>query len=253
MVKPPDCLRRTQWISDNGGMSPFARKISSAALALPLMLTGWASPAAAANPAILAVIDPVPKTEFESVRRTRIQQELRACASCQILNLTPYDTEGRFDPAGLSRQLNNVPRENAVVLVLWNKRFEPKDQAVVDQIKGLANQGVLFVATAGRPEPRGPTLGLRRTLWGQTPQVVIIGELTERERLLPGTFFGPEMLTAIRPPSEAMGQDVAALMFSARLVSQLKQKKSTEWVDFLRNKKATSKRMWPTMDEFFGR
>lgn len=211
------------------------------------------SRAQASTPTVLAVIDPVPKAEFESQRKNRIEQELRTCPQCQILNITPYDKEGRFDPAGISRQLGNVPRENAVVLVLWNKKFEPADQGVVDQIKGLANQGVLFVATAGKPEPKGPTLGLRRTLWGQTPDVVIIGELTERERLLPGTFFGPEMLTALRPPSEQMGQDAAALMFSARLARQLKEKKSSEWVEFLRGRKATSKRMWPTIDDFFGR
>lgn len=244
-------MRRTRWISDNEGMNAIANKTLFAALTL---IGFWAPPISAATPSVLAVIDPVPKAEFESVRKSQIQQQLRACSGCQILNLTPYDSAGNFDPSGLSRQLNNVPRENAVVVVLWNKRFEPNaDKGVVEQIKGLASQGVLFVATAGKPEPRGATLGLRRTLWGQTPQVVIIGELTERERLLPGTFFGPEMLTAIRPPSEVMGQDVAALMFSARLVSQLKEKKSTEWVDFLRNKKATSKRMWPSIDEFFGR
>lgn len=251
MVKLPHCLRQTHWISDNRRMNSTLRYF----LISTVTLMGFgAILAKAATPSILAVIDPVPKAEFEASRKTQIQQELRGCPNCQILNLTPYDGSGQFDPKGLSRQLGNVPRENAVVLVLWNKRFEPAaDQPVVEQIKGLANQGVLFVATAGKPEPRGPTLGLRRTLWGQTPQVVIIGELTERERLLPGTFFGPEMLTAVRPPSEVMGQDVAALMFSARLVSQLKQRKSNEWVDFLRNKKATSKRMWPSIDEFFGR
>lgn len=208
--------------------------------------------AQSAKPAVLAVIDPAPKLEFETARRMRIQEQLRQCPNCQIVNITPYTSEGQFDPRGISRVLDQVPRENSVVLVLWNKKFESTDKEVVEKIKGLANQGVLFVATAGKPEAKGPTLGLRRTLWGQTPQVVIIGELAIGERLVPGTFFGPEMLTAIRP-SETLGQDAAALMFSARLVSNLKDKKSDEWVDFLRNKKATSKRMWPNLDEFFGR
>lgn len=210
--------------------------------------------AQAAKPSVLAVIDPVSKVEFENQRKGRIEDQLRQCPSCQVLNLTPYDSKGQFDPSGIGRQLDQVPRENSVVLVLWNKKFDPADKVVVDKIKGLANQGVLFVATAGKPNPQAPTLGLRRTLWGQTPEVVIIGELTERERLLPGTFFGPEMLTAIRPPSsDTLGQDAAALLFSARLVSQLREKKSDEWVEYLRNKKATSRRMWPSLDEFFGR
>lgn len=201
----------------------------------------------------LAVIDPQAKTEFEAGRKPQLEARMRDCPNCQLLNITPYNADGRFDAALLTRQLDQVPRENSVVLFLWNKAWEPKDEELKGKIKSLLASGVLVVATAGRPEPQGPTLGLKRTLWGQIPEAVIIGELTERERLKPGTFFGPEMLTAIRPPSDVMGQDAAALMFSTRLVSQLRDKKSNEWVEFLRNKKATSRRMWPTLDEFFGR
>lgn len=215
----------------------------------------WVPVALAALPgATLSVIDPTPQTEFEKARRPQIEQHLRICGTCQVLNLTPYNSSGHFDAASVMEQLDKVPRDNSVVLILWNKAYEPtKDQKLIEKIKSLQEQGVLFVVTAGRPAPQGATLGLRKTLWGQLPQAVIIGELTERERLLPGTFFGPQMLTAIKPPSDVLGQDVSALIFSARLVSQLNEKKTSEWVDFLRNKKATSRRMWPSLEEFFGR
>lgn len=204
-------------------------------------------------PAVLAVIDPQPKQVFESELQNRIASQLKNCRKCEVMNLTPYDSQGQFDPKGLKEQLDRLPPGNAVVTILWNKKFEPADQATIEKIRGLVRSGVLVVATAGKPEGQGPTLGLRRTLWGQVPEIMIIGDLTEKERLRPGTFFGPEMLTALKPTASVASLDHAALAFSARLVEQLKDKKATEWVDFLRNKKATSKRMWPQLEDFFGR
>ena len=107
------------------------------------------------------------------------------------------------------------------MLALWNRKEEDGDKALFDKMKAMGQKGVIFVATAGRPGGGKPLVPLSKTLWGQTPDVVIIGELNERERLPLGTYFGPEMLTAIRTPADFVGQDMAALIFSTRLLARV--------------------------------
>ena len=95
---------------------------------------------------------------------------------------------------------------------------------------------------------------LSRTVNGQVPDIVIIGELTEKERLLARSYFGPEMLTALKPPKDYVGQGYSSLFFVSKLATSWNRKSaSADWLSSFKSTKSRSRKIWPDLGDFFGR
>lgn len=211
----------------------------------------WApSLGSAAN---LKVLDPLPKLEFEAQRLVPMQASLKSCKDCEIENITPYDKEGKFDPAKVSEVLQKQTLDGSLLVINWNRGSKKSDQALIEHLQKKISDGHIIVAAAGRPEPGETILPLGKTLWGQLSNVILIGELQEKEKLVAGTYFGPEMLTALGPKDLSMGEGAGALSFSLKLLPRIDEKKTGEWVPFLKEKRTKHRRLWPTLRDFFGK
>lgn len=207
----------------------------------------------AVDSVVLAIVDPIERSEFESRILPNIRTNLSACRHCEVLNVTPYDGQGQFSPTALLAQLDRVPKKDAVLVFLWNRKFKKgEDDALVEKVRGLLKSGVVVVASAGRPGASEATLMISRTLWGQIPEVLIVGELEAAERLAQGTFFGPELITALRPVVGFEGTDRGALPFGIRIASQFKTRQPLQWQSSLRDRKSKLRAFWPTLRDFFG-
>lgn len=186
----------------------------------------------------------------------RVQPQFKEFAKncdCELVNLTPYDDKGKYKADALSEKISSLPGDVAFVFFDFNERFSDKSMPIVDELGKKVNEGRVIVATAGVPMSNEGTCPLDRTLMGRVPNSLIIGELTERERLLPQCFYGPEMLSAIRPPKDLMGQGYAPLLFATRLASQWNKRKPQDWLAYLKAKKNKSKKIWPDLEDFFPR
>lgn len=207
----------------------------------------------AVDPVVLAVVDPVDKKEFDEQIYPNIKSNLSTCRHCEVLNVTPYSLTGQFYPSELANKLDSVPKKDAVLVFLWNRKFKKgEDEPLIEKVRGLIKGGVVVVAAAGRPKENEATLMISRTLWGQIPEVLIVGELEAAERLAP-TFFGPELITALRPTLGFEGTDRGALPFAIRLTSQFKSRPALQWHSSLRDRKSKLRAFWPTLADFFGR
>lgn len=194
--------------------------------------------------------------ESASVFETRIKpffKQYASCSDCEILNLTPYTESGAYDPEGLIKKINEVPDSVQFLFFDWNERSGEKNKTIADELSKKVGEGRLMVASAGVPMNNEGTCPLDRTLMGQVTNSIIIGELTERDRLLPMCFYGPEMLSAIRPPRDYMGQGLAPLYFVSRLANHWGKRKPQDWMSYLKARKNKSKRIWPELEEFFPR
>lgn len=198
----------------------------------------------------LVLVDPTEKTSFEGKVLPALRPAMANCKQCTVINVTPYDGSGNFKSKELLDALSTVPTGQSVLVFLFNRKYFPKDdEALVKKVKDLVQSGVVVVATAGRPKVNEPTLALNRTLWGQIPEVILIGELEGAERLVAGTFYGPELLTAVRPSENFPGIDRGALPFAIRLLANFKNKSPTQWPTYLREKKSKIRQFWPRPED----
>lgn len=202
---------------------------------------------------LVAVIDPLPKEVFETETLPRIQKSFSRCRTCEVVNITPYDKDGRFEAERLAKSLELIPKSDSILLITWNRRAGPEDTPIIKTAEKLIQSGAAIVAAAGRAPDGHPTVRIGSTLWGQIPNIMLVGELERSEKLAPGSFFGPEMVTALTTPAEPLGSTPAAVAFAARLAPQLKQRKASEWLNYLREKRRTLRRLWPSLEDLFGR
>lgn len=193
-----------------------------------------------------------PPAIFESKIRPLFEQH-GGSGCCEIRNLTPYKSGGEVDTAAWTQAVDAVPSDVTFLFFDWNERSSEKNRELSEALNRQIASGRILVAAAGVPPNDEGTCPLNRTLMGQVLNSIIIGELAERDRLLAQCFYGPEMLSAIRPPRDLMGQGHAPLLFSARLASHWNRRKATEWIPHLKNRKNKSKRIWPELEEFFPR
>ncbi|PWU15206.1 MAG: hypothetical protein C5B49_12185 [Bdellovibrio sp.] len=200
----------------------------------------------------LFVISPASAKDYEEKIAPLFKTQLEVCSKCQVTNSTPYK-EGVFDSSRLPSQIDGLPRQGSILVLLWNQKYVKDNDPWVASVRKAIQEGLIVVASAGRPQSAQPTLTLSRTLWGQIPDVILIGELEETERLGPGTFFGPEMLTALKPLPTSEIPDLGALQFSIRLLGRVKSHPTNHWVSYLRERKAKLRKFWPALGDFFDR
>lgn len=204
-------------------------------------------------PVIVGYFSKEPATFFDTKVKVFFQEQAKGCAKCEIRNLTPYDDKGVYDPEKLVATLQALPAEVSFIFIDWNERSSDKNKNVVEVLNQKQSEGHLLIAAAGVPPTNEGTCPLNRTLMGQVNDGLIIGELAERDRLLAQCYYGPEMLSAIRPPRDYMGQGLAPLYFVSRLASHWNKRKPQDWPSYLKARKAKSKKIWTELEDFFPR
>lgn len=219
-------------------------------LLLSIVLSfSWAAP----PKAIVGYFSKEPITTFESKVRPLFEKFTDRCSGCEIRNLTPYSEKGDFDESKLSATISSLPEDVSFIFFDFNERSSDKNQGLIEALSKKAIAGKLVIASAGVPPNKDGVCPLNKTMMGQVTDSLIIGELTERDRLLPQCFYGPEMLSAIRPPREIMGQGFAPLLFASRLASQWSRRSSQDWKSYLKARKSKTKKLWVDLEDFFPR
>lgn len=214
----------------------------------------WASSQAYLTmPISVAVISSENKADYESKIAPLVKEELKNCSICSFTNVTPYTKDGKVALGEIPTQLEKAGSSSSFLFINWNAKVTAETKPILETLKKLSQSGMMIVGSAGFAKESEPTLPLNKTVLGQTPGAVIIGELAERERLLTQSYFGPEMLTAIRPPKEYIGTGMGPVFFALRLASKWNKKSSKEWVAHFRATKSKVRRIWPELDDFFGR
>lgn len=200
----------------------------------------------------VGIVDDESKAVFEEKILPFIKEQASPCNRCEFVNFSPYDKSGAFVESKLIDGLKNAAK-SSFVFISWNRPMASDQQKIVDVLKKMVKDGTLIIATAGTAHMDQSTLPLGKTVLGQVPEIVIIGEMRENERLLQQSFYGPEMLTAIRPPKGIVEAGYSPALFAGKLAQNFQRKTGPEWLVHFRETKAKSRRMWPDTNEFFRR
>jgi len=191
------------------------------------------------------------KEFFETKVKPVFQAQSDNCKSCEIINMTPYKEDGKVDEAALVKSLEVLPEGSSFALMDFNLKANDENKALIEMLNKKTAAGFVIVASAGAPKSTEASSPLSRTVLGQVHGALIIGELSERDRLMPTGFYGPEMLTAVRPPKDMIGQGFGPLIFASNLAEKWNKRSSTEWVDYFKTKKLKSRKIWLDMNDLF--
>ena len=188
---------------------------------------------------------------FETKVKPIFQENVARCKTCEITNMTPYKKGGEVDQEAMVKAIHDLPVETTFVFVDFNLRNNEENKELAEALALKAASGLIVVASAGQPKPQEPSSPLSRTIMGKVQDAFIIGELSERDRLMPQGFYGPEMFTAVRPPKEIMGQGFGPLIFASNLAENWTRRSSEEWVSYLKTKKVKSRKLWLDLHDIF--
>ncbi|MGZ3742519.1 MAG: hypothetical protein ACXVB1_06995 [Pseudobdellovibrionaceae bacterium] len=174
------------------------------------------------------------------------------CKKCEIVNLTPYDEKGSYSEKDLLEKMK-TSQDIAFYFFSWNKKATDKNKDLLSALSEKIESGKLVIAATGQAAEGEPVLPLSRTLMGQVKDAIIIGEIIGNERMVPQSYYGPEMLTAIRAPKDIASQGAGPLYFIARLANSWGKRKPTEWLEHFKTKKAKSRKIWLDVDDLVGK
>ena len=223
------------------------------AFSLVFLCWGVAKSANAALPAAKVTVvyfGQVTAAEFESKVKPVFQQNASACKSCELVNFTPYKDDGKVDMEALQTKIETLPADMKLIFFDFNVKANEHNKALIEALNKKAGTGTVVVAAAGAPPTAESSSPLSRTVFGQVHDAVIIGELGDRERLLPTGFYGPEMLTAIRPPKDS-GEGYSAMVFVANLAENWPKRSPQDWVEHFKSKKLKSRKLWMGLNDLF--
>jgi hypothetical protein len=210
--------------------------------------------AAAPDPkVVVGYFSTEPAEKFEKEIKPLFEEFKGSCKNCEIQNLTPYDEKGAYSEKDLLDKVKAAPGEVSFFFFDWNKKITDQDRPLAKLLGEKIEAGKPVLAATGQALPDQPGSALSRTLMGQTPNAIIVGEVTGRERMLPQSFFGPEMLTAISAPKEHQGKGVGPLYFAARWAAVWTKRSATEWQSYFRTKKAKSRKIFLEVGDLLGR
>lgn len=200
---------------------------------------------------LVAFFHKAKKSDFEQIKAVFDQN--KTCKSCDLVDRTPYNESGLADEDKFIHEISSLTSEYQIIFINWNERIKDTNQKLSDELVKKSLAGSLVFFTAGAPTNNEPTISLSKTVAGQIPEAIIVGEMTARERLLPNLFYGPEMLSAIKPPNDIAGQGLAPVYFLSKWVSHWSKRKPNEWISYLKLKKNKTKKIWLGIDDFFPR
>lgn len=189
--------------------------------------------------------------EFNAKLKPVFFEQSRNCKKCEIENFTPYAQDGEIDLRVLQDKIKTLPEDISFVFFDFNLKVTEENKELVQLLNQKAKAGLVIVATAGIPKADEASGPLAKTVLGQVDGVLLIGELGERDRLIPTGFYGPEMLTALRPPKDKIGQGYSPLIFAAALAEHWHKKKPDEWVAYFKSKKSKTRKIWMDLNDLF--
>jgi hypothetical protein len=205
-----------------------------------------------AHAVVLTVWDHEKKSDYESKLVPLFKSELQGCADCFVKNISSYDEKGNFKAELTKEVLDQMVAESSIILVNFNEKPSNANNAMVYNLKLAREKGILVVFAAGQPaSPNENSAPLSQTIAGQVPGSFIIGEIGEKDRLLGASYFGPEMLTALRSPKDHIGEGLAPALFAARLTKNFH--KRPDWVKYLNDRKLANKKIWLDLNDCFPR
>lgn len=192
------------------------------------------------------------KESFESKVAPFFKSQWSQCNFCELKNLSRYDEAGKLDAKTLVSQLELTSDDISFLLIDVNWKYRAEDhKGLVDFLKKKTQAGVLVLGTTGYPKEGESSASIAKTVLGQIPDVVILGEINDRERLALTSYYGPEMLTAVKPPRDYMGQALGPAYFAARLAQNFSRRMPQDWLSHLRSQKIKSRKIWPQVEDFF--
>jgi len=203
-------------------------------------------------PISVAVLSGEDKAVFEEKVAPLLKEEMKSCSGCSFQNITPYTAEGKLSLAEIPARLETAGSSSSFIFIHWNAKVTDETRPILEVLKKITQSGMMVIGSAGLAKGEEPTLPLNKTVLGQVAGLIIIGELGDRERMLTQSYFGPEMLTALRPPKEYLGQGFAPLFFASRLATQWNKKTGKDWVTHFQATKSKVRRIWPGLNDFFG-
>lgn len=206
------------------------------------------------NKTTIVVISEKSQQEFEHHAANVFQEQFKKCQTgCQIKNITPYTKEGLIKEEDVAAAIETAPQQGNFLFFDWNPRLDDKSKKVQESLAKTVQKGFLIVGIAGVAKEGQMVLPLHRTVLGSVPEIVIIGEMVGRENLFKASHFGPEMLTAVRPPRDSGQDGQGAYFFTSRLAQKWNDRTPGDWIVHFRDTKAKSRKIWPGIDDFFGR
>jgi hypothetical protein len=188
--------------------------------------------------------------EFESKIKPLFDEKAR-CKNCELVNYTPYTKEGALDVAALQERIDSLPSNTSFVFFDFNLKVHEATKPLIETLNKRTDLGLIVVGSAGVPKENEASGPLSKTVLGQVRGALIIGELGDRDRLVPNGFYGPEMLTALRPPKDMIGQGYSPLIFAANLADRWDKRSSQEWNEFFRTKKMKTRKIWLDLGDLF--
>lgn len=171
------------------------------------------------------------------------------CAKCEISIVSIAFRGSAIDLKDLQKKVSDVPDNAKMVVFDFNLRDTADTQFWSQQLRKLQDKGVLIISSTGRALESDIPLFLNKTVLGQNQKIILIGELSEKERMWPLSHFGPEILTALKLPDQYSGQDLAGLYVALRILPKVQQKSMEDWVTQLSDKKFKTKKIWLDLDE----
>lgn len=189
------------------------------------------------------------KEVFESKIKPFFIARTQSCAKCSIVDFTPYKENGHPDPTSFKNKFEQLPSDIQIIFLDWNEQSSPSNDFFVELVSKKIQEGKLVIAVTGVASSSEKVLALKNTLFGRVKDIIILGELEPRDVLRPRSHFGPEILTAVRPPKELMGQGYGPLIFVTRLVNVWGRRSGSDWLTYLKQKKEKSRHLWPELDE----
>jgi hypothetical protein len=202
-------------------------------------------------PISISVFSGADKADFESRVLPVLAEQMKTCSQCVVGNISPYGADGKVQMNLAAKKFEEAKASSSFFFIDWNAKASPETKTIQEALQKITESGVIVIAAAGLANEAEPTLPLSRTAMGQTKGVVIIGELAERERLPTQSFFGPEMLTALKPPRGFVGQGLGPAFFASRLATQWNKRTAAEWLEHFQTSKAKVRRIWPGLEDFF--
>lgn len=192
------------------------------------------------------------KDDFENLIKPNFLEYSRGCKHCEILDLTPYAEDNKLNEEALIEKIKNIGPEIDIVYFQWNDRNLEKYSKLIEELNRLKEKGKVVIAFSGAPSDNSASCPLNQTIFSKVDKAIIVGELTDGDILWPAKcYFGPEILTAVRPPKGLRGKGLGPLIFSARMANQFSRRNVDDWFNYLQARKAKSKRIWTELEEFF--
>lgn len=197
----------------------------------------------------IGVIDGSSMADFERLSKPYLEAQLKNCDKCVLTNFSPYDSKGEFSKALLAEKITEASKTVQILFVNWNGASGADTKVAVEALNSA--QDVLVVGFGGVAPANSITLPLNRTVLGQSSNVVLIGEMTKRQILAPGSHFGPEFLTAVKASDSAATTGLSIFPFVVQLAKQFNLREPASWREHFAKTKVSSRKLWPEVLDFF--